>query len=162
QLVGQSGYLEKVLAGLERVSVARWDTLEIYPGIFFEVRPLFDWGNAWTPPGQLRPAHYGTCNAVYGQLGILYNGDVVLCCADYDGSTRVGNALEEGLLAVLGKPEVARTVEGFRRNRVVHPRCQQCLGGATRTAALARQLGSIFFFKGPGRHFQRTTRLYDL
>ncbi|MGE0495614.1 MAG: radical SAM/SPASM domain-containing protein [Vulcanimicrobiota bacterium] len=159
-LTGDTGDLPKVLTHLDRISVARWETLEVYPRIFFEVRPLFDWGNAWTPPGELRPARYGTCNAVYGQLGILYNGDVVLCCADYDGSTTVGNALEEGLVEVLKKPEVASIVEGFRRNRVVHPRCQQCLGGATRTAALARQLGSILFFKGPGRHFQRTTRLY--
>ncbi len=149
-----------VLAGLERASVSRWQTFEVYPNLRFEVRPLFDWGNAWTPPGEVRPATWGTCNAVQGQLGILYNGDVVLCCADYDGQTTVGNALEKGLREVLAQPRVWEIVEGFRRNRVTHPRCQQCLGGETRVSGWARQLGSILFFKGPGARFQQTQRLY--
>lgn len=161
RLAGREAELDQVRAGLERVSVNRWETLEILPGLVFEVRPLFDWGNAWTPTDEVVPATWGTCNAVREQLGILYDGRVVLCCADYDGATSVGNALEDSLMSILASDKVAGIVSAFRRNRVVHPRCQQCLGGETRLAALSRQAGSIFFFKLGGRRLQKKRRLHS-
>lgn len=160
EAAGRSDEAPRIIAGLEKVRVTRWETLEILPRLVFEVRPLWDWGNAWTPAEEVVPATWGTCNAVREQLGILYDGRVVLCCADYDGETTMGNALEEGLLPILESPKVARIVEGFRRNRVLHPRCQKCLGGETRWSATTRQAGSIFFFKLGGRRLQKTRKLH--
>ena len=161
EVAGRQAELERVLAGLERVKVSRWETLEILPGLVFEVRPLFDWGNAWTPTEEVVKARWGTCNAVREQLGILYDGRVVLCCADYDGATAVGNALDQGIMPILKSERVASVVRAFEKNKVVHPRCQQCLGGENRVSAWTRQAGSIFFFKLGGRRLQQTRKLHS-
>ncbi len=42
---------------------------------------------------------------------------------------------------------VQRVVRGFNRFRVVHPYCRQCIGDKSVLNTLAKQLGSIVYFK---------------
>jgi hypothetical protein len=81
------------------------------------------------------------------KAGILWNGDYVICCADYDGKTVLGNFAETSLPAYLSLPAVQEIAGAFRRYRVVHPHCQQCLGDRSAASSLVRQLGSIIYFK---------------
>jgi MoaA/NifB/PqqE/SkfB family radical SAM enzyme len=41
--------------------------------------------------------HKKPCKDIYHQLGIYWNGDVVPCCYDVDGSEIIGNVLEHSL-----------------------------------------------------------------
>jgi hypothetical protein len=78
---------------------------------------------------------------------VLWNGDYVICCTDYDGATALANATKVSLRTYLSLPSVQAIAEGFRRYRVVHPHCRRCLGDRHLATALCRQVGSILYFK---------------
>jgi hypothetical protein len=80
-------------------------------------------------------------------MGVLWNGDFVYCCTDFNGETSTRNAADASIREFLEEPEVQSIVEGFNRYRVVHPHCQRCLGDVTWSRSLVRQVGSIVYFK---------------
>jgi hypothetical protein len=124
----------------------------------FRVRILGNWAGHFDRP--IRPARFGYCPALSEQFGILWNGDYVICCADYDGRTVLANCSQTPLREYLSLPSVQAVAGGFRRYRVVHPHCRLCLGDRHPAGSVFRQVGSIVYFKlyrkllqadGPGR-----------
>jgi hypothetical protein len=111
----------------------------------FRVRILGSWAQHFA--GRIRPACFGYCRGLSENFGVLWNGDYVICCADYDGETVLANASETSLSDYLALPAVQAIARGFRRYRVVHPHCRKCLGDRTLAGAIARQIGSILYFK---------------
>jgi len=110
------------------------------------VQPYADWGNAFTRR-RIFPASIGYCGYALKNVGVLSNGDVTICCADYDGKTALGNLRSAALPALLaGRP--AQTIrDGFARMRVIHPHCRRCMGATSSVKALAKGLASIYLFK---------------
>lgn len=149
----------RVLEAIASVSFKRWNVLEVYPNIYLETYMLDDWGNSLAA-GPLRRARMGYCPAIRDHFAILWNGDLVLCCRDFDGKTALGNVRERSLLDILSSPPAIGILRGFRRYRVLHPHCQECLGGATLPRSLFRQLGSILLWKGLKKYLYVTRRLY--
>jgi len=54
------------------------------------VVPLGDWGNAFTSR-RVHPDRLGACGFALRKVGVLSNGEVTICCPDYDGHTSLGN-----------------------------------------------------------------------
>ena len=81
---------DRALSGIDRLQSYRWNVVEIYPRIFFETYVLGNWGHAFTD-AKVRNAWAGYCFGMRDHFSILYNGDVCLCCVDFDGQTAVGN-----------------------------------------------------------------------
>jgi len=125
----------------------RWQQIRIHPRLVLETFPLDSWGNVETQ--QVIPARWGYCNGASGQAGILYDGTVVPCCKDYEGRIPLGQVTLGGSLAeiLVGQPACALR-QGFNRFQVNNPICQRCMGGDTLGKTLARQVGSIAYFKG--------------
>ena len=149
--------LDAALDRCGRVAAHRWNVVPVHPRLRFETRQLGDWANAFAAEGEMRPARFGSCNSLREQFGILWNGDVVLCCADYDGRTVVGNALDTPLTDILQGPRCREIRAGFDRLRLVHDHCRHCLGGATPAQRLFHEAGSVFYhhiykrwFRDPG------------
>ena len=72
---------------------------EFLPGVIFNTRPVTTWGNTIGGKDDYIPAIRGKCNALHTQLGVLWNGDVVPCCVDFDGNIVLGNVTEKSLVA---------------------------------------------------------------
>ena len=70
----------------------------------------------------------GRCSAPCDQLIVLANGDVTLCCEDYDGKLAIGNVRENGLVRIWMSEKARAIRNGFSENRVVAPYCRNCLG----------------------------------
>ncbi len=137
-------------AALDRcgeAAIHRWNVVPLHPRLQFETRQLGDWANAFAGNGSIRRARFGACNTLQEQFGILWNGDVVLCCADYDGKTVVGNALETPLRDILASDQCRAIRGGFDRLQVVHDHCRTCLGGTSRGQAALHQVGSILYHR---------------
>ncbi len=116
--------------------------MEVAPNLFFETYVLDDWGHAFAD-ANVRDAWGGYCFGMRDHFAVLYNGDVVLCCQDFNGKTAIGNLKESTLEEVLSTEQVRMVVEGFRRNRLVHPYCKQCLGSGSFASWLVKPIVSV-------------------
>jgi organic radical activating enzyme len=137
--------LRDVQRRIQRAGILKENRVQLTPHLHFQVRALGNWAEHFSGP--ISPAHFGYCQGVTENLGILWSGDYVICCTDFDGCTAMANASEVSLLAYLGLPAVQDIVRGFKKFRVVHPHCRQCLGDRNPVSAFCRQIGSILYFK---------------
>jgi MoaA/NifB/PqqE/SkfB family radical SAM enzyme len=68
----------------------------------------------------------GTCYGLRQQVGILVNGDVVVCCLDAEGDVVLGNIFAEDFEAIVTSKRGVAIVEGFERREIVEPLCMRC------------------------------------
>jgi sulfatase maturation enzyme AslB (radical SAM superfamily) len=136
----------KVLERLKKISLNKWNVLEIYPRIFLETYILDNWGNALVQ-NPIRRARFGYCPAISDHFSILWNGDLTLCCRDFDGHTTIGNLWHQDLPEILNSPDLIPILKGFQRFQVIHPYCQRCLGGTSYLQLFFRETGSILLWK---------------
>jgi MoaA/NifB/PqqE/SkfB family radical SAM enzyme len=121
--------------------------VRITRNLVLETRPLGDWVREGLDESKLKAAHWGCCEGLTEQVGILWNGDLVYCCVDFDGETVFGNLEESTIREAFRKKEVRQAIHDFRSFRIRHPRCRKCLGDPSLARSLGRQFGSIFYFK---------------
>lgn len=120
--------------------------LRIDDHVMVHVVPFGDWGNAFTSR-RVHPAPLGVCGFALRNVGVLSNGEVTICCPDYDGHTSLGNLHISTLGDLLCSQRAEAIREGFQRMRVTNPYCQRCLGSTNPVKALLKGLGSIYLFK---------------
>lgn len=150
---------EKALKGIDSLVSYKWNVVEVYQNVFFETYMLEDWGHAFDD-GKIYDAWAGYCFGMRDHFSILYNGDVTLCCVDFDGHTKIGNLKESSLREILSSEGLGRIIEGFKRYRVIHPYCKRCLGSRTRVGWLFKPIISILALKTLKSFFYFKTRLY--
>lgn len=139
------GDLPHILAKTRRAGVLKENVLPITDRLRFRVRILGNWAEHFEHP--VVPARIGYCPGLAENFGVLWNGDYVICCTDFDGRTSLANASGTSMRDYLALPEVQRIAEGFRRFLVVHPYCRVCLGEQGVFESAVRQVGSILYFK---------------
>ena len=138
----------------------KWNVVEIYPHVFFETYVLTEWGHAFDDT-DVRKAWAGYCFGMRDHFSILHNGDVILCCVDYDGRTVIGNVNETGLEAILSSDHFGNIMKGFKRFRMVHPHCKKCQGSRTFSSWLTKPIGSVLGLKLLRPFFYAQTNIYD-
>lgn len=148
------GNLREVRKSLWLVSSFKNNSVPIGPGVTFDTRIMGDWAVHSIEDGV--KARIGYCPAIQENFGILWNGDVVFCCVDYEGKTSVGNVVEKSLAECLASPHMQKAIRGFNRLRILHPHCQRCIGDKNLLNAVVRQIGSIVYFKGYRKLFNHT------
>ncbi|HNW44799.1 MAG TPA: radical SAM/SPASM domain-containing protein [Elusimicrobiales bacterium] len=81
---------------------ADWDrgALKLAEKVYLNTGELFRWRGG-------RPAGAKTCLGLRHHFGILYGGEVVPCCADYDGALAFGNIKDAPLREILSSPRAA-------------------------------------------------------
>ncbi len=144
---------------IENLSAYKWNVVEVSPNTFFETYVLEDWGNAFDDD-RVRDAWAGYCFGMKDHFGILYNGDVVLCCVDFDGSTKIGNLHASTLREVLSSEGLGKIMRGFKKFQLVHAHCRRCLGSKSFVSWSAKPLLSIAALKVLKPFFYKHTRLY--
>lgn len=141
----REGEIPAILARTRRAGVLKENVIPIAPRADFRVRVLGNWAEHFDLP--VTPARFGYCPGLADNFGILWNGDYVFCCTDFDGKTSSANVADTSIAGYLASPEVQRAASAFRRFRVAHPHCRACLGERHPLASLFRQFGSILYFK---------------
>lgn len=68
----------------------------------------------------------GTCRALDSHVAILHDGRVVACCLDHSGQITLGRIQENSLRQILQSPLAVHIKEGFEKNELHHPFCQNC------------------------------------
>jgi MoaA/NifB/PqqE/SkfB family radical SAM enzyme len=149
----------KALERIRKLVSYKWNVVEVWPRVHFETYILEDWGNAFID-GTIRKAWGGYCFGMKDHFGILYNGDVTLCCVDFDGRTAVGNLNTSSLKDVLSTDEMGDIMKGFRKFRLVHPHCRRCLGSRSLLSWLVKPMLSVGALKVFKPFFYKRTRLY--
>jgi MoaA/NifB/PqqE/SkfB family radical SAM enzyme len=145
---------------IRKIKIHAWNVIEISPKVFIETYVLTDWGNAFSDDDIIEAGH-GYCFGMRDHFAVLHNGDVVLCCIDYDGKTVVGNIGEQKLIDILWSPELEKVVRGFHRMKLVHPHCRTCLGSTGRIASYFKPALSVLGLKLLKPFFYRQYRLYE-
>ncbi|VAV82259.1 hypothetical protein MNBD_DELTA01-1277, partial [hydrothermal vent metagenome] len=136
---------------LRRVRSFKQNTVELTPDLFFTTRVMGDWSEHSIDDGVR--ARVGYCPGIRENFGVLWNGDIVFCCVDYEGRTSVGNIKDMTLTEALAGPAMQGAIAGFDKLKIVHPHCQRCIGDKNHLNTLVRQLGSIVYFKGVKKFF---------
>jgi MoaA/NifB/PqqE/SkfB family radical SAM enzyme len=138
----------------------KWNVVEIYPNVFFETYMLIDWGHAFDED-EIRNAWAGYCFGMRDHFSVLYNGDVILCCVDYDGRTAIGNVRDTTLEEILRSDSLGQIINGFKRFRLIHPHCKRCLGSRTLSSWLIKPIGSVLGLKVFRPFFHRQIRIFQ-
>ncbi len=161
EIVGFDGERrKKAFAGINRLVSYKWNVVEVYPRVYFETYVLNDWGHAFEE-GKIRDALAGYCFGMKDHFSILYNGDVTLCCIDFDGQTAIGNLHESTLEEILSSEKLGEILEGFRKYRFVHPYCKKCLGSRSLASSLIKPIASVAGLTLLKPFFYRQIRIYD-
>ncbi len=76
--------------------------------------------------GYVLPAAF-PCDAPFSECTVLWNGDVVLCCFDYNGDNRIGNLKEKTIAEIWEDEPVNRLRRLFKERRTDRlPLCGRC------------------------------------
>ncbi len=121
---------ERALEKIKKLASYRWNVVQVHDNVFFETYILTSWNDA-SANSDVRDAWSGHCYGMRDHFAILYNGDVVLCCMDFNGKTSIGNLKDQSLEEILSTPELKEIIDGFKKYRIVHPYCKKCLGSKT-------------------------------
>jgi MoaA/NifB/PqqE/SkfB family radical SAM enzyme len=155
-----SARLHRMRERVKKIRIHGWNVIEIAPKIFVETYVLTDWGNAFLND-RLVEANHGYCFGMRDHFAILYTGDVVLCCVDFDGKTSLGNLNDAPLVDILRSPELEGIMQGFRSSRLVHPHCRRCLGSSSWVSSWLKPPLSVLGLKVLKPLFYRQYRLFD-
>ncbi len=105
--------------------------IQIHKNLYLELHCKYTW------PG-LKPdqAQSGYCErALIQSFGILPNGDVTLCCVDYDGKTAIGNVTKQPLMDVLQSDKAKEVINEFSKGNPVFDFCKQCIAQSPKNAS---------------------------
>ncbi len=148
----------QALREIDKLSACKWHVVEVAPNVFFETYILEDWGHAFGDEN-VHDAWGGYCFGLRDHFAVLWNGDVVLCCVDYDGNTVVGNVKDAALKEVLSSDAVGKIMDGFRKYRLEHPYCKRCLGSSSRIGWALKPILAVSGLKFLKPFFYKKTRL---
>ena len=122
---------DNILAQMKQYFGDKWaDTRsgkKVSDKIFLEYGERFDWPD----PEMIK--RYSTednegyfCHGLRDQIGILWNGSVVPCCLDSEGSIVLGNLLESSLEEILESEKAKYFYDCFSARKAPHPLCKTC------------------------------------
>lgn len=92
-----------------------------YPNVRISEEEEFSW------PDEKDPKHkFNKCLGGKTHIGILVNGDVVMCCLDYQGKTKLGNIYEESLNNIIDGVTYQKAILCNTSGNMIFPLCESC------------------------------------
>lgn len=67
-----------------------------------------------------------TCHIPWNTMTVLWNGDIVPCCFDYNGRYVLGNAKDSTLSDIWNNDKMIKLRKEFIENNVLNPLCRNC------------------------------------
>ncbi len=97
-------------------------TIRLKPYLLISCEDEFSWPSL----DHLNNLNSNYCLGGKKQLAILNNGDVVLCCLDYLGHTKIGNIFEQDLTTIFCGELYLKFSETLRKHQSYFELCQKC------------------------------------
>jgi hypothetical protein len=88
---------------------------------------MLDWVD-WSEQDHVPEVEHGDCLHRKDDIAVLSNGDVVLCCLDFNGHTALGNVSDVMLKDIMNSDKACYVLSEFNRGRLVLPHCRKCIG----------------------------------
>jgi len=87
---------------------------------------LHNWGNTKSTIKNISPSGYKSCDKIQSKImQILWNGDVVPCCLDFNGTEILGNVFETSITSVWNSSKFLNFIE--KHNNQTFPEiCKNC------------------------------------
>ena len=97
----------------------------------FQPKPFTTWDGSAEEINQLNPSAEKmmarrACNFPWAKLSVLYTGEVVACCYDYDGKYVLGNVNESTLADIWNGPRIKHLRASLTSGVVANKMCQNC------------------------------------
>lgn len=96
------------------------DGLKLREGVYLNFGSIFDWPGG--PGGKPKKG----CLGLRHHFGVLSDGRVVPCCADFDGALALGNIKERPLAAILACPEALALRDSIAGKTPMPAYCASC------------------------------------
>lgn len=96
------------------------DGLKLREGVYLNFGGIFDWPGG--PGGRPKKG----CLGLRHHFGVLSDGRVVPCCADFDGALALGNISEKPLAAILSSREALALRESIAGKTPMPAYCASC------------------------------------
>jgi hypothetical protein len=138
-------HLPATLRQIQRATVFQENQIFVTDKLSLHTRFVGDWASHFQKKNL--KAQVGYCPGLQENFGILWNGDFVFCCTDYNGRTSTANFQAMSIRDYLRTDTVQETVAGFQHFKIRHPHCQQCLGDSSHLKSIGKQIGSVLYFK---------------
>lgn len=95
--------------------------------IFLEYGEKFEWPD----PNKIQDLSENDdskyfCHGLRDQIGILWNGDVVPCCLDGEGTIVLGNLIDSSLEEILESQKAKQFYNSFSARKAPHSLCRTC------------------------------------
>jgi MoaA/NifB/PqqE/SkfB family radical SAM enzyme len=109
------------------------DDIKSYWGkrnVSIHIQPMENRANGYIRDKGLNPDNwetYSRCKRLFKQAYILYNGDMVLCCADWERTTILGNVKEKSIEEVWNGENAVSIRKKFLRKNTKGLLCHSCL-----------------------------------
>ena len=101
----------------------------LLPGVSFLVHDGYHtWSNDIIPHDATVVPRSRFCAQPFEQFNVLWNGDVVLCCIDYNGELVYDNVIGKSILEVFNNEKMQTLRRAFLTNGAIPKKCQVCLG----------------------------------
>lgn len=120
-----------------------WHQIKLCRDFEIILKPFHQWFYSQNP--RYKKAILGKCWIVLEQdeLAILWNGDVVLCCLDYDGKTKIGNIKDTSIQKIITSNKMKEVKRKFQLGIIPFERCKYCLGGNTYPKWILKQILTV-------------------
>jgi len=115
-------YLNKLINKYSLTKTSKINSYKLKENVFIQYEDFFIWPNINDPLYE----ENGTCLGSKTQIAILHNGDVVLCCLDSNGHTKIGNINENKLKDILLSDIYINTINNFNNNKLTFELCKHC------------------------------------
>lgn len=129
--VGENSDNPRILAQMRQYFGEKWvntrSGMRIADKIFLEYGEKFEWPDPQMIPSlpEEDDSKY-FCHGLRDQIGILWNGDVVPCCLDGEGTIVLGNLLDSTLEEILDSDKAKSFYNSFAAKKAPHPLCRTC------------------------------------
>jgi radical SAM protein with 4Fe4S-binding SPASM domain len=100
-------------------------------GTGFHIKTYERWVDVFSKP---YPVDNSGAGCPVDNLSIHANGDLVLCCIDYNASTSIGNVFQQSVPEILTDPKNIKIIQDLRQGKFHFDACKSCQGHNTRIA----------------------------
>jgi MoaA/NifB/PqqE/SkfB family radical SAM enzyme len=117
----------KALQRLRTIQLRNCNRIYIHPRIRFDVLHMLEWVD-WSQRDDVPEAITGDCLHRKDDIAVLSNGDVTLCCLDFNGHTALGNVSDALLKDIMTSNKASYVLSEFEQGRIALPYCRKCIG----------------------------------
>lgn len=121
----------------------------LLPGFYITLSLFYHlWMKSILPSGtRVIPSQESSCNWPFIQCNVLWNGDLTLCCTDYNGDLAYDNIRDKSIIEAFNSDKAIEIRKNFANAGNIPERCSHCYGKLV---------------DADGLDYNRTKRIYKL